>query len=79
MHDPRSSLPAITTLTLVLFTDQENIPARVGVPGAVREERYSLRGTTGLLLLRATSRNSPFATKLAHAHMSQSYEQRSPG
>jgi hypothetical protein len=29
--------------TLVLFTDQENIHARVGVPGAAREERYSLR------------------------------------
>jgi hypothetical protein len=58
--------------TLILFADQENIPARVGVPGAVREERYSLRWTIGLLLVRATSSNSPFATNLAHAHMSRS-------
>jgi len=29
--------------TLVLFTDRENITVRVGVPGAVREKRYSLR------------------------------------
>jgi hypothetical protein len=58
--------------TLVLFTDKENIPVRVGVPDAVREKRYSLRWTTGLLLIRATSSNWSFATNLAHAHMSPS-------